>query len=81
MAIRYRIGMIFQKPNPFPKSIYENVAFGPRINGYEGDLDEIVEASLRAGGAVGRGEGPAAAAPWPSRGASSSGSASPGPSR
>jgi len=47
MEIRYRIGMIFQKPNPFPKSIYENVAFGPRINGYDGDLDEIVEGALR----------------------------------
>jgi len=47
MEIRYRIGMIFQRPNPFSRSVYENVAFGPRINGYEGDLDEIVESSLR----------------------------------
>ncbi len=39
--------MVFQKPNPFPKSIYDNTAFGPRVNGFEGDLDEIVEASLR----------------------------------
>ena len=45
--IRFRIGMVFQRPNPFPKSIYENVAFGPRINGITDDLDEIVEASLR----------------------------------
>jgi phosphate transport system ATP-binding protein len=45
--VRRRIGMVFQKPNPFPKSIYENVAFGPRINGYEGRLDEIVERALR----------------------------------
>ena len=45
--IRYRIGMVFQKPNPFPKSIYDNVAFGPRVNGFNGDLDEIVEISLR----------------------------------
>ena len=45
--IRYRIGMVFQRPNPFPKSIYENVAFGPRINGYRGRLDDIVEESLR----------------------------------
>ncbi|KKM10583.1 hypothetical protein SY88_13015 [Clostridiales bacterium PH28_bin88] len=45
--IRYRIGMVFQKPNPFPKSIYDNVAFGPRINGFDGNLDEIVERSLR----------------------------------
>ncbi|MDF2626552.1 MAG: phosphate transporter ATP-binding protein [Symbiobacteriaceae bacterium] len=47
MEVRYRIGMVFQKPNPFPKSIYENVAFGPRINGHQGALDEIVERSLR----------------------------------
>ena len=45
--VRRRIGMVFQKPNPFPKSIYENVAFGARINGYEGRLDEIVERALR----------------------------------
>ena len=45
--IRFRIGMVFQRPNPFPKSIYENVAFGPRINGMTDDLDEIVETSLR----------------------------------
>ena len=45
--IRYQIGMVFQRPNPFPKSIYENVAFGPRINGYAGRLDDIVEESLR----------------------------------
>ena len=45
--IRFRIGMVFQRPNPFPKSIYENVAFGPRINGITDDLDEIVENSLR----------------------------------
>jgi phosphate transport system ATP-binding protein len=45
--IRFRIGMVFQKPNPFPKSVYDNVAFGPRINGYRGDLDELVETSLR----------------------------------
>ncbi len=46
--IRYRIGMVFQQPNPFPKSIYDNVAFGPRINGYRGNLDELVEHSLRS---------------------------------
>jgi phosphate transport system ATP-binding protein len=45
--VRRRIGMVFQKPNPFPKSIYDNVAFGPRINGYRGDMDEMVESSLR----------------------------------
>jgi phosphate transport system ATP-binding protein len=48
-AVRRRIGMVFQKPNPFPKSIYDNVAYGPRINGIRGKdrLDEIVESSLR----------------------------------
>ena len=45
--IRYKIGMVFQKPNPFPKSIYDNVAFGPRVNGLRVDLDEVVENSLR----------------------------------
>jgi phosphate transport system ATP-binding protein len=47
VAVRRCIGMIFQKPNPFPKSIYENIAFGARINGYRGDLDELVERSLQ----------------------------------
>ena len=46
VEVRRRIGMVFQKANPFPKSIYDNVAFGPRINGIDGDLDEIVERSL-----------------------------------
>tara|TARA_B100001123_G_C15244921_1_gene1000505 strand:- start:161 stop:988 length:828 start_codon:yes stop_codon:yes gene_type:complete len=45
--IRYKIGMVFQKPNPFPKSIYDNVAFGPRVNGLNVNLDEVVENSLR----------------------------------
>jgi phosphate transport system ATP-binding protein len=45
--VRRRIGMVFQKPNPFPKSIYENVAFGARINGFRGDMDGLVERSLR----------------------------------
>jgi len=47
VAVRRRVGMVFQKPNPFPKSVYENVAFGPRINGYKGNMDELVERSLR----------------------------------
>lgn len=47
VEVRRRIGMVFQRPNPFPKSIYENVAFGARINGYRGDMDELVERSLR----------------------------------
>ena len=44
--VRHRIGMVFQKPNPFPKSVYDNVAFGPRINGFKGPFDELVERSL-----------------------------------
>ncbi len=51
VAVRRRIGMVFQRPNPFPKSIYENIAFGPRINGFKGskiDMDELVEKSLRS---------------------------------
>jgi phosphate transport system ATP-binding protein len=47
VEVRRRIGMVFQKPNPFPKSIYDNVAFGPRVGGFHGDLDELVERSLR----------------------------------
>jgi len=47
VEVRRRIGMVFQKPNPFPKSVYENVAFGPRIAGFKGDMDELVEQSLR----------------------------------
>jgi len=45
--IRYQVGMVFQRPNPFPKSIFDNVAFGPRINGFHGDLEALVEQSLR----------------------------------
>lgn len=47
VEVRRRIGMVFQKPNPFPKSIYDNVTFGAKLNGYKGDLDELVESSLR----------------------------------
>lgn len=47
VRIRRQIGMVFQKPNPFPKSIYENVAFGARINKFQGDFDELVENSLK----------------------------------
>jgi phosphate transport system ATP-binding protein len=47
VMVRRRIGMVFQRPNPFPKSIYDNVAFGPKINGFKGDMDELVERSLR----------------------------------
>jgi phosphate transport system ATP-binding protein len=47
VEVRRRIGMVFQKANPFPKSIYDNVAFGPRLTGFKGDLDGLVESSLR----------------------------------
>jgi phosphate transport system ATP-binding protein len=47
VEVRRRVGMVFQKPNPFPKSIYDNVTFGAKINGYKGNLDELVERSLR----------------------------------
>ena len=53
VQLRARVGMVFQKPNPFPKSIYENVAYGPRIHGLadnKGQLDEIVEKSLKRAG-------------------------------
>jgi len=49
VQVRKRIGMVFQKPNPFPKSIYDNIAFGPRVVGMKGDMDEIVENALRRG--------------------------------
>jgi phosphate transport system ATP-binding protein len=44
--VRRRIGMVFQKPNPFPKSVYDNVAFGPKIAGFKGNMDDLVEESL-----------------------------------
>ncbi|MFM7450444.1 MAG: phosphate ABC transporter ATP-binding protein PstB [Leptolyngbyaceae cyanobacterium] len=47
VVVRRHIGMVFQQPNPFPKSIYDNVAFGPRLLGYKGDMDELVERSLK----------------------------------
>ena len=47
VEVRRRIGMVFQKPNPFPKSIYDNIAFGPKIAGFKGNMDELVEESLR----------------------------------
>ncbi|MFH0751509.1 MAG: phosphate ABC transporter ATP-binding protein PstB [Chloroflexota bacterium] len=47
VEVRRRIGMVFQKANPFPKSIYDNVAFGPRVNGAKGNLDDLVESCLR----------------------------------
>ena len=53
VQLRARVGMVFQKPNPFPKSIYENIAYGPKIHGLaesKGELDEIVERSLQRAG-------------------------------
>jgi phosphate transport system ATP-binding protein len=47
VEVRYRIGMVFQKANPFPKSIYENIAWGAHIHGYKGNMDDLVEFSLR----------------------------------
>jgi phosphate transport system ATP-binding protein len=49
VQVRKRIGMVFQKPNPFPKSIYDNIAFGPRVMSMKGDMDEIVESALKRG--------------------------------
>ncbi len=49
VQVRKLIGMVFQKPNPFPKSIFDNIAFGPRVLGMKGDMDEIVERALRRG--------------------------------
>jgi phosphate transport system ATP-binding protein len=47
VEVRHNIGMVFQKPNPFPKSIYDNIAWGARIHGYKGNMDELVEHSLK----------------------------------
>jgi phosphate transport system ATP-binding protein len=49
VQVRKLIGMVFQRPNPFPKSIYDNIAFGPRVMGMKGDMDEIVESALKRG--------------------------------
>jgi phosphate transport system ATP-binding protein len=50
VEVRRRIGMVFQKPNPFPKSIYDNVAYGPRVAGVKGNMDDIVEKALHGAG-------------------------------
>ena len=47
VEVRRRVGMVFQKPNPFPKTIFENIAWGARINGYKNDMDALVESSLK----------------------------------
>ena len=65
VQLRAKVGMVFQKPNPFPKSIYENVAYGPRIHGLaagKAEMDEIVEASLKGSRPLERGQGPPARA-------------------
>ena len=62
VQLRARVGMVFQKPNPFPKSIYENVAYGPRIHGHaptKADMDVIVEKVAASRWSLERGEGPA----------------------
>ncbi|MFG2757838.1 phosphate ABC transporter ATP-binding protein PstB [Streptomyces wuyuanensis] len=46
IEVRRRIGMVFQKPNPFPKSVYDNIAYGPRVGGFKGNLDDLVEETL-----------------------------------
>ena len=84
VEVRRRVGMVFQKPNPFPKTIYDNIAFGPRIGGVKkkSQLDDIVERSLEGRGAVGRGQGSSARLrAWASLVVSSSACASRGPSR
>ena len=48
VTLRQRVGMVFQKPNPFPQSIYDNVAFGPRVMGMDVNMDDVVERSLKA---------------------------------
>ncbi|HEY9880131.1 MAG TPA: ATP-binding cassette domain-containing protein, partial [Leptolyngbyaceae cyanobacterium] len=47
VEVRRRVGMVFQRPNPFPKTIYDNIAYGARVNNFRGDMDELVETSLR----------------------------------
>ncbi len=61
VEVRRRIGMVFQKPNPFPKSIYDNVAFGPRLMGFKGDMDDLVESEPAACRDLERGQGQAQA--------------------
>ena len=85
VQLRARVGMVFQKPNPFPKSIFENVAYGPRIHGLakdKTDLERDRRGEPQEGRPLRRGEGPARITPAPAfRAASSSACASPAPSR
>jgi phosphate transport system ATP-binding protein len=83
VQLRAKVGMVFQKPNPFPKSIYDNVAYGPRIHGLarnKADLDEHRRSLAAQGRAVERGQGPADRPAPACRAASSSACASPAPS-
>ena len=78
VEVRRRIGMVFQKPNPFPKSIYDNVAFGPRVGGYQGQPGRARGAVAPPGRALGRGQATTSRPPpWRSPAASSSACASP----
>ena len=79
--LRRQIGMVFQKPNPFPMSIYDNIAYGPRTHGIRGkkELDEIVERSLRGAAIWDEVKDRLKSPPWACPAASSSVSASPGP--
>ena len=81
--LRKKIGMVFQKPNPFPMSIYDNIAYGPRLHGAhsKAKLDEIVEKSLRGAAIWDEVKDRLKRAPWAFPAASSSGCASPGPWR
>jgi len=83
VTLRRRIGMVFQRPNPFPKSIYENVAYGPRVHGVRDrrELDRIVEGSLRRAALWDECGIDSTSPQRASREASSRGSASPGPLR
>ena len=84
VELRARVGMVFQKPNPFPKSIFENVAYGPRIHGMarnKAELEEIVVSLAASAPASGTRSRTACTSPAPaSPAASSSASASPAPS-
>ena len=78
VEVRRRIGMVFQKPNPFPKSIYDNVAFGPRVNGVKGNMDDVVESCLRRAALWDDVKDKLKQNAYALSGGSSSGSASPG---
>ncbi len=80
VAVRRHIGMVFQQPNPFAMSIYRNVTFGLRLNGFKGNKDEKVEQALRGAALWDEVKDKLHKSAWPCPAASSSGCASPGPS-